>query len=255
MKSLIASTMMFAVCCCLNIAGANAQEVAPSPKAMAAEMSGEKQADAKPACCSKSAGEAASCCKEGVCEAGCPMAAALAKLPTMKYRVGDKEVCCADSAAKMAAASEASLEYLVDGEAYAEKAQAMKSLVEKTEAMVVSYTTPSVCSVSGKTTIAGETCSCPVTGAKNVELVKAAVEAVNVSYMIGDEPCSCSVKAGQMAAQGEEVKYVVDGQETCCEMTHRLNVARAKYRAAVKAMSDANASTDQQPAAEEVIAS
>ena len=30
--------------------------------------------------------------------------------------------------------------------------------------------------------------------------------------------------------------YIVNGEETCCSMTARLNTARAKYKAAVQAV-------------------
>ena len=57
------------------------------------------------------------------------------------------------------------------------------------------------------------------------------------------------MKAKELAAGGAEMKYVVGGEETCCEMTARLNVARAKYKAAVEALTKAQASAGEAAAA------
>lgn len=206
------------------------EESATSPKEIAAEMtdaSAEKQ-----------------CCAKEQCDSACPVSLAMAKLPAMSYQVGSEKTCCSDSAAKMAEEHNEAIHYVVADKTYEDKTEAMTALVEQTEAMVEEFITPCKCETSGKTTIAGETCDCPVQSAKNVELVKAAVDAVNVSYKVGDEACNCPMKAKELAANSEDkMTYVVDGEETCCSMTARLQTARAKYKAAVKAL--ATASTEE----------
>ena len=68
-------------------------------------------------------------------------------------------------------------------------------------------------------------------------MVKAAVDSVQLSYKVGDEECNCPVKAKELAIDSKgEMIYVVNGEETCCGMTARLETARAKYKAAVKAL-------------------
>ncbi len=37
-------------------------------------------------------------------------------------------------------------------------------------------------------------------------------------------------------SSGAKKEFVVAGEKTCCEMTARLNLARAKYKAAVEAL-------------------
>lgn len=188
---------------------------------------------------------AKTCCagKEG-CEGECPVSLAMAKLPAMSYQVGAEKTCCSSSAAKLAEEHNEAIHYVVADKTYEDKTEAMTALVEQTEAMVVAFVTPSTCATSGKVTVAGETCSCPTQGAKNIELVKAAVEAVNVSYKVGEEACNCPMKAKELASSSDaKMTYVVDGEETCCGMTARLQTARAKYKAAVKAL--ATASTEE----------
>jgi len=210
-----------------------AQEAAEatSPKEMVAEVS---EGTAAKKCCAG---------KEE-CDGECPVSKAMAKLPAMSYQVGTEKTCCSDSAAKLAKEHNEAIHYVVAEKTYEDKTEAMTALVEQTEAMVAAFVTPSTCATSGKTTVAGETCSCPMQGAKNVELVKNAVESVEVSYKVGDEACNCPMKAKELAANSEDkMTYVVDGEETCCSMTARLQTARAKYKAAVKAL--ATASTEE----------
>ena len=127
---------------------------------------------------------------------------------------------------------------MVGDDTFETKQAAYTSLVEKTEAMVEEFVTPCKCEVSGVTSIAGTKCHCPVKAGETAEIVQNAIKGVKMSYAVGEETCSCPNKAKMMAeAAGTETSYVVDGEKTCCEMTARLTLARAKYRAAVAAMS------------------
>ena len=105
------------------------------------------------------------------------------------------------------------------------------------------FVTPCKCEVSGKTTLAGQSCDCPVTSAKYAEQIKTAVDAVAISYKVGEESCGCPNQAAAMAAktEGAKVEYVVGEQCTGCEMTARVNLAHAKYKAAVAAINKATA--------------
>jgi predicted phosphoribosyltransferase len=70
------------------------------------------------------------------------------------------------------------------------------------------------------------------------------MEAVAVTYKVGDKTSTCSVEAKTLAESTKaKTIYVVDDQETECEMTARLNVARAKYKAALMAMAPVAATT------------
>ena len=213
-------TLLTAVALTLTLVSAQAFAQETAPKEMAA------QATEAPATCD--GGE-------------CPMSKAMAALPKMTYRVGTEDTCCSESAAALAKESSAPIHFVVAEKVYEDKTEAMTALVEQTEEMVTEFITPCTCEASGAMTVAGETCNCPMQGAKNTELVKKAVEAVDVSYKVGEETCSCPMKAKELAAESHgEVHYIVDGEETTCGLTARLNTARAKYKAAVEAMTAAS---------------
>ena len=199
----------------------------------------EKQCDKCPASSATSTVAAKQC--EGKCETSCcqecPVTAAMAKLPKMTYRVGTENTCCSESAAKLAKEKKETLHYVVGEKTFEDKTKAYTSLVEQTESMVNAFVTPSKCDKSGTHTVAGKSCKCDVQAGKNAELVSAAIKDIKMTYAVGEETCSCPTKAGEMAkTAGKEMTYVVAGEKTCCSMTARLNLAKAKYKAAVQAM-------------------
>jgi hypothetical protein len=66
------------------------------------------------------------------------------------------------------------------------------------------------------------------------------MDSVAISYKVGDKTCSCPVEAKTLAETSKaKTIYIVENQETECEMTARLNVARAKYKAALMATAPA----------------
>ena len=167
----------------------------------------------------------------------CPIEAAMAKLPAIAYKVGDESACCANSAAAMAKKAGKPIQYIVAEKSFDSEQTAFVSLVEQTEKFVTDFTTPCKCEVSGVTKIAGKSCDCPIKSEETVSLVKAATEKVAMTYVVGKESCNCPVQAKELASKsGEKTTYVVNGEKTECEMTGRLNLARAKYKAAVEAL-------------------
>lgn len=218
--SLLAVAMLF-------VGSVNAQEEAAEKKCDKCPVSKlDVASDAK---CS---GECASdCCK------GCPIAAAMQKLPKMTYRVGTENTCCAESAAKMAADKKTPLHFVVGEKTFEDKTEAYTSLVEQTESMVNDFVTPKTCSVSGTHTVAGKSCKCSVEGGKNAELVKTAIKDIKMTYAVGEKSCNCPTEAGSIAKKsGEKMTYVIGEEKTCCNMTARLTLAKAKYKAAVEAL-------------------
>ena len=170
--------------------------------------------------------------------ATCPVSAAMAKLPKMTYTVGEESICCADSAKALAEKAQLPIKYVVGDKTFDDNEKAFVSLVERTESFVNDFVAPSTCETSGTHTVAGKSCSCSVEAGKNAELVKAAVEKVQMTYVVGKKTCSCAAMAGEMAEKaGEKVTYKVGDEEaTCCSMAARLNMAHAKYKAAVQAL-------------------
>lgn len=179
-------------------------------------------------------------CAGGVCPASCAASevqTAMDKLPKMSFLVGETETCCSDSAAAMAKSADQPIHYKVGDATFETKEEAFTTLVSKTEAMVADFTTPSTCSASGTTTIAGKSCHCPMEAGTMAKKVAAATQLVSMKYKVGDETCSCPNSAKAMAREaGVSTTYVVDGTETNCEMTARLTLARAKYKAALEAL-------------------
>lgn len=188
--------------------------------------------------CSESklaAAEASAC--SSTCSSDCKVTAAMAKLPAMTFMVGDEETCCSDSAASMAKSADQPIQFKVGEETFATKQEAFATLVSKTEEMVNAFTTPSTCSVSGMTTVAGKSCHCPTEAGTLAAKVSQATQLVSMKYKVGDETCSCPMSAKAMAKKaGVTPTYVVAGTETPCEMTARLALAREKYKAALIAL-------------------
>jgi hypothetical protein len=159
------------------------------------------------------------------------------KLPKLAYMVGEQTLCCEESAKAVAASTKSKLIYAVGKEKFESSDKAFASLVEQTEKFVANFATPSTCKESGTTTVAGECVECSVKAGEIAAKVKKAMDTVAISYKVGDKTCSCPVEAKTLAAE-KKVKtfFVVDKEETECEQTARLNLARAKYKAALMAL-------------------
>jgi hypothetical protein len=180
----------------------------------------------------------ASCASEGK---SCSVTEGMAKLPKLVYKVGDELACCENSAKSMAKAAGKPLNYVVGNESFDCPTKAFTSLVEQTEKYVSAFATPTTCSVSGKTTVAGTQMTCPVAASDVAAKVKKAMDSVAISYKVGDKSCSCPIEAKTLAETSKaKTIFVVEEQETECEMTARLNVARAKYKAALMVMAPAS---------------
>jgi len=182
---------------------------------------------------------------DGQCDAkcateckSCPVTAGMAKLPQIAYKVGDELACCEDSAKSMAASSGQTLSYVVGKESFDCPTKAFASLVDQTEKYVSTYASPKTCSVSGKTTIAGQEMTCPISAGEMATKVKNAMDKVTISYRVGDKACTCPLEAKSLAESSKaKTVYIIEDQETECELTARLNLARAKFKAALVASS------------------
>ena len=193
----------------------------------------QAQSDTKPAAATQTAETA----EKAECDGACPIAAAMKELPHMTYKVGEESTCCSKSAAKLAEQHSLPVHYVVGETTFEQKEEAYTSLVEETETFVNNFITPSKCEVSGSTKIAGESCKCSVMAGQKAELVKSAVDKVNMNYLVGEKTCSCPHEADALVKSTEAEKFFVVGEEkTSCEKTARLNLARAKYKAAVQAL-------------------
>jgi hypothetical protein len=176
----------------------------------------------------------ATCPSEG---GACSIAAGLEKLPKMAYMVGEESICCVEMAKAKAKESGAKLVYLVGTKKFDNETAAFTGLVEETEKFVEEFAKPKECKVSGSITVAGQECSCSVAAGEIAQKVKKAMETVAISYKVGDKVCHCPVEAKATAkSSGLKTLFVVAKEETECEHTARLNLAKAKYQAALVAM-------------------
>ena len=182
------------------------------------------------------------------CDGACPISKAMGELPKMTYKVGEESTCCADKAAALAKEHSHPIHFVVGEKTYEKKETAFASLVDQTESFVNECVTPCKCETSGTTKIAGKACGCSVMAGERTELVKAAVGKVKMSYMVGEKSCNCPHEADSLAKSGEDKKLFVVGEaKTCCELEGRLNLARAKYKAAVEAVTAAATKTAETP--------
>jgi hypothetical protein len=164
------------------------------------------------------------------------------QLPQISYAVGEKKMCCPKAAEALAKESNGHIHYVVADKEYHKESKAKMALVEVTEKFVADFCEPKKCSVSGTITVAGKKACCPTTAAQTAKLVKQAMDKVSMSYLVADQACHCPVEAKKLASDaGKQVEYVVGEQKTCCDVEARLNLARAKYKAAVQALAQAEA--------------
>jgi len=188
-------------------------------------------------CTSKSCGAAQ--CETGK---GCPIAAALKRLPKLTYAVGGKKTCCRKEAAKLAKKSGGHIHFCVADKEFDSESDAQTALIEATEKCVAAFTNPHTCPKSGQLTLAGHVQSCGRTAAHTADVMQQAMAKVKFTYLVGDKECGCPVEAGKLAKKsGKKKLFVVGKEKTHCAKTARLNLARAKYKAAIKAMVQAHA--------------
>jgi hypothetical protein len=174
----------------------------------------------------------------------CPIATAMKNLPQITYAVGKETTRCTKTASKLAEEQSAAIVYLVGKEKFADAGEAKMALVAATEEFVDGFAKPHVCNVSGTTTIAGQKTECSKTAAKLTGLMANAMKSVRLTYAVGDEACDCPHAAASLAkTSGKPKLFVVGKEKTECEVTARLNIARAKYRAMVEALAEAEKKT------------
>lgn len=205
----------------------------------------------KKGCCGKSAALTSA-------HGGCPIAkkanAVLTSLPTMKYRVGEETTGCSQSAAAMAEKTGKKIQYVVGDDVLANEGEAMVKLTSLIEAEVEAM--QSMQFVAG-----GECGRCPATaksiakkaGTKvvyrvggvdfdskeNAEAalvaIKEAVAKVAMEYKVDGKTFGCSKSAGAKCKEtGKKLTYVVGKEETSCQTTAKLNLAKAKVRKIVE---------------------
>lgn len=193
----------------------------------------EKQCDKE---CKLAGSECKTACKDGECS-DCPVSKAIAALPKITFAVGDERTCCNESAKELAKKHEADIKFVVADKSYCCQNEAKVALVAETKRFVAAFAQPKVCEASGTTTVAGKKLCCSAAAAETTKIVQAAMNKVEMAYLVGKEECHCPTQAKTLAEKtGEPTIFVVAQEKTQCKVTAELELARQKYIAAVKAL-------------------
>lgn len=220
-----------------------------------------------------SAAQKAECAAKGlVCDD-----ATLACLPKMKYRVGDKTVCCPKEAAKLAAAASKDaavtaesagtnghcastrVQYVVGDETYTDEAEAKKAYAKALESFIAEATTVKyavgeeaiACPMTAKSLaekegkpmhyrLASFEFDCPEKAEAAAKAARAAAEKVAMKMVVGDKEYHCAVSAAEVAKKdGKKVEYCVGDSKLTCPIDADVELAREKAIAALQALAAA----------------
>ncbi len=172
----------------------------------------------------------------------CPVSVAMKALPAMTYQVGAEKTSCSVTAGKWAAEHDEATAYVVAGKTYKTAQLAKVAHVEATEQFVNGLVDSHKCPVSGKTFVGKKSYQCPVSAGHIAKAGKEAMEKVVITYKVGTKEICCPDMAKDFAKSAKKpVTFVVGNEETSCNVTARMNLAKAKYAAGVKAILAAEA--------------
>lgn len=171
---------------------------------------------------------------------GCPIAAAMEKLPKITFAVGEGTLCCEKRAAALAEKSGERIHYCVGELQFDAKADAQVALVEATEMFVSTFAEPHTCKTSGKITVADNELHCIFCARSLARKMNEAMDGVQMTYLVGQDKFACPQTAAKLAKEaGLDKQFVVGDEKTHCEQTARLNLAHAKYEAAMTVLTEA----------------
>lgn len=168
--------------------------------------------------------------------ASCPVTAAMGDLPKISFVIAGKASTCSASAAK-ASKEGKEVKYVVAKEEFCCPSAAQDAHVAAVENFVASFASTHACETSGKTFVGNKGYACGQHAAGVAAVAKKAMDSVTVAYLVEDKEFCCPSAAGEAAKkEGASVTYVVAGEKTGCAKTNRMNLAVAKYKAAILAI-------------------
>lgn len=181
--------------------------------------------------------------------------AVFTSLPSVKYRVGDETVGCAESAKKMAADAGKPMQFVIGDQVFDNRHDAMARLASLLEAEAEAMQTVQY-------SVAGECTRCPMTAKsmadkankpmhyrvagvdfaekdqaeKAVQLVKDAAAAVKLSYKVGEKSFCCDKMAGVEAKKtSAPVHFVVGENEVADDAEAQVVLVNERIRTMVEA--------------------
>ena len=173
--------------------------------------------------------------------ASCPLTAAMDALPKISYIIAGEASTCANSATAAADAGK-EVKYVVAGKELCCPTAAKTAHLEAVETFVASFASTHACEASGKTFVGNKGYDCSEHATAMASVAKTAMEGVKTTHLVGDKEFCCPTAAGEEAEKASaKVTYVVADQKTECATTNRMNLAVAKYKAAVLAIAKAEA--------------
>ncbi len=185
--------------------------------------------------------------KASDCES-CPLAKAMDALPKISYVIAGEASACAKSATTAAEAGK-EVKYVVAGKELCCPTAAKDAHVEAVEKFVASFASTHACEGSGKTFVGNKGYECQQHASNVATVAKKAMEGVKTVHLVGDKEFCCPNAAKEAAEKSKgQVTYVVADEKTQCARTNRMNVAIAKYKAAVQAIAKAEAPAEKEVA-------
>ena len=191
-------------------------------------IAGEAEKCEKKECAAKT--ECAKSCED------CPeIAAAMKKLPQLTYVIAGEACGCSKAAAEAVKAGK-EVKYVVAGKEFCCPTSAKEAHLKAVETFVANFAKPHKCETSGKTFVAGKGYECETHAGTVATTVATAMNAVTKLVTVDGKEFCCETKAGEASKEcGKPVEFVVGDQKTQCPTTARMNLAVAKYKAAVQA--------------------
>ncbi len=235
------------LCCAVAVAQTSADKPAKC-------ATGEK---ASASSCEKSCGSSkatASCGDKSKAACG---GKALAGMPVMTYRVGDKECCCPKGAAQMAKTDKAEIKYVVAGKAFDDQGEAMTAYADALDKymgqmMTVKYAVGDDCVACPmeaaelakksdgkiKYRLASMTFDSKEQAEKAAKAAREAADKVTMKALVDGKEVDCS-KAKACSDKNEKVEYAIGDTKTCCDKQAKVELAKAKIQAALAAIENA----------------
>ena len=159
------------------------------------------------------------------------------KLPKLVYKIADETTESPVLAGRLSRQHKAEIKFAVVDQVFDVESDAFAALIETTEKFVDDFAKPQTCKVSGNTTVAGKEVCCEAAAGELAALAKKAMDGVQVTYLVGKESVCCPDAAKALAAKtGETIVPCLGDKKSGCASTNRLNIARAKYKAAIAAI-------------------
>ncbi|MFT5191411.1 MAG: hypothetical protein ACI957_004450 [Verrucomicrobiales bacterium] len=182
-------------------------------------------------------------CKVAVASdcAECPLTAAMEALPKISYVIAGEASACAKSAEAAAEAGK-EVKYVVAGKELCCPTSAQEAHLGAVETFVASFASTHAYDASGKTFVGNKGFECGEHAKTIAAVAKTAMAEVKTVHFVGTQEFCCPTAAGEAAEkEGAKVTYVVNEEKTQCAKSNRMNVAVAKYKAAVLAIAKAEA--------------